>query len=350
LQAAYKMEIFTQGLEFRSVSTMARPNIQFDYLTLESTSIEVPSIIAQKGDYARISTVSGEPFYQGIVADIQEKKDGQKLKLLPLLSLLDVPVYYDRRILQNGSLENFLATVIRDTYQNNTDTLQNLPGIEVDVFSQTMKTKLNIKSNVHEFWDIAVKALTMYDIVINVQLDIGRKKLRFTIGKAVDNLHVLESNLPNCIEKNMVMSDRYGEINKSTYIKSEDETQKITYYLYEDGTIGTQDKDRITPVFFSVEYIEGSEDFEQDALNRATEQLLPQKYEQLIELSFWEGDPLMEPNTWRIGDQGAIYIGDKVYTSILTGFESKNGIKTLIFGSIRMELTKKLVLERRKDA
>lgn len=347
LQPACKLEVFDRDYHFRDMAALSLPDIQMDYLTLESTSITVTAIQAQKGDYLHITRMDGSLVYQGILADREDKGYEVKLKASPLLSLLDVDVSYDRTQLQRGTLEDFLAGIITNTYIQNEDTLQNIPGAQVEVQSQTPDTALNIKSNVHQMWDLATKALTQYDVVISCLLYPQEKVLRFVIGKRAEVV-TLEADLPNCLERNFVLTDRYGELNKATYINKDDETQKATFYLHPDGKVDTNNTDRIFPVFFSVEYVEGAEDFGQEALDRALEQLTPQKYEQLIELSYREGDALVEPTVLKIGCLADIQQGETLYRSILTGYQRKQGVITLAFGCIRLELTKKLLLERRK--
>ena len=109
--------------------------------------------------------------------------------------------------------------------------------------------------------------------------------------------------------------------------------------------MNTNNTDRITPVFSSVEYIEGSEDFLADANTRALEALSPRKYDNLIELTIPLNDRVITLR--KIGTLTTI-LGEKSYNTILTGYEQSGGIIKLMFGCVREELTKKLILERRK--
>lgn len=343
----YKLEIFDRDYRYRDRAALTLTNIAEDYLTLQKTTIQVAGIHAQKGDYAHITDMSGDVLFQGIVEDVNITCQGYKLSLLPLLALLDVPVQYDRSRLQDGTLEDFIASIITSTYITNQDSLQNIPGLKVQITSSTQNARLNLKSNVHEFWDIATKALTLYSVIIKARLEPQEKQIIFTVGKAAQSL-TIESELANCIHKNFVLTDTYGNTNKATYINKEDEVQRITYYLHTDGSVSIANINRVTPVFFTVEYIEGAaEDFAEEALNRATEQLTPQVYKQLIELTYAENDRMLQPTTLHIGALADIHYKDTVYRSVLTGYEKTGGKITLVFGTIRMELTKKLTMERR---
>jgi hypothetical protein len=331
-------------MNYRSVGVLDTPDIFFDYLTLERTTVTLKAIDAQRGDFAHVSSFMGEVVYQGIVSDIQTDGKTTTLSLSPLLSLFDLTVTYDRTDLQTGALEDFIASVISDLYITNPDTLERIP-MSVTTTSST-PSALNIKSNVHEFYDIITKALTMYGIVVKAVFDPATKAINVTVGKVTESA-VIEADLDNIIGKNFVIGDAYGDLNKSTYINKDNEAERVTYYLHTDGTVDTVNADRITPVFSAVEYIEGSEDFWADAQTRALEALTPRKYDNLIELTVALGDRVV---TCREVGTLTTILGDKSYNSILTGYERSGETIKLIFGCIREELTKKLILERRKNA
>ena len=343
----YKVEIFSRDMQFQSAGILADPTLQEDYLTLEGTSITVGNIALQKGDFAHVTDLYGDRIYQGIVSDIVADQGASRIKLEPLLSLLDIPVFMDREELKTRPLEEFIADCIRATYQDSSDTLQNIPGLQIRTTSSTQVEGLAMESNLHELWDIATRALTLFGIVIRADLDVQERVLSFSIGKATQQL-TIESELPNCLSKNFVLTDDYGALNKVVYINAADEQETAIYYLHPDGTVDSRDEDRIIPVFFTVEYLQSTGDFAEEARSRAEEELAPQVYEQLIELTYQRNDPMIQPKTLEIGTQADILYGGKAYRSILTGYEITAGTITLIFGSVRMELTKKLILERRK--
>jgi hypothetical protein len=345
LLQAYKVEIFDRDINFKDVAAFGGQPIYFDYLTLEKTSIEVPSITAAKGDYAHITDFSGNVVYQGIVADVEITKSTTILKLSPLLSLFDLTVSYDRTDLQNGYLEDFIAGIITDTFISNTDILQNIPGLSATALTHT-EAKLNLKSNVHEFYDIITKALTLYGVVVSAVLNPQKNTLAVTVGKCADTV-TIEADLKNVVEKTIVFGDSYGSLNKAIFINKDNEAERVTYYLHTDGTVSTINIDRVIPVFLMTEYIEGAEDFELESEARAIEALTPQKYDNLIELTFLSDDKLINPANIQIGTTATIYHDGNAYTSILTGYEKTRVLEKLIFGAVRIDLTKKLILQRR---
>ena len=344
----YKIEIFDREYRYISMGVMQNPPIQMDYLTLEATTISVNKIQANKGDFAHITDFSGKVIYQGIIQDVYNTNSGVSIKILPMLSLLDVQVQYDKIIFRQKPLEDVIEQIIKETYITNSDKLQNIKGLIVKRLTRTQDTQLDIRSNVHAFWDIITKALTLYGIIIEMELKAQEKQIVVSIAKKEEKI-VLEAELENCIHRSFVTTDEYGTLNKVTFVNKDDpKEEKITYYLHPDGKIDTQNTNRIVPVFFSAEYIQGAENFEEEARNRAKEQLLPEKYQQNIELGYLEGDRMIDSENIKIGILADIHYKDKIYQSIMTGYSNNNGVKILIFGCIRLELTKKLILERRK--
>ena len=127
----------------------------------------------------------------------------------------------------------------------------------------------------------------------------------------------------------------------------EDSTgEEVTYYRDADGTITETPSERILPVVFKDVSIQAKpENFDLKALEKATDVLAVEKNNNLIELEMLEDDSLFEPKEMNIGQDVLVISEGKEYESMLTGYKFKNGKITLIFGAIRLELTK--ILKRR---
>jgi hypothetical protein len=342
LQTAYKVEIFSRALQFRAFAPIERPGVRFDYLTLEGFAITAPPVPVEKGDIAHITDSMGLVVYQGIVNEIAHGKT-LSIGLLPLLSLFDLSVSYDRTDLQTGALEDFIAGILTELYITNPDLMQRIP-MTVKTTSST-SSALNIKSNVHELYDIITRAFTQYGVVVSAEFLPQQRVILVSIGATPSEV-VIEAELRNVLQKNIVIGDNYGRVNKLTLIDKGDESVRATYYLHTDGSVSTIDTDRIMPVFPAAEYVE-SEDFEADAPLRARERLSTQKHDNLIELTYRRGDRLVPAEALPIGTVAQI-IDDRVYRSVLTGYEQAEQTIKLIFGNVRMDLTQKLILERRR--
>lgn len=339
----FKVEIFQRNYTFKSFAPISDPRIAMDYLTLEKTKIKAAGVVASKGDYAHVTDGTGNVVYQGIVDDVEAEKSGITLTVKPLLSIFDCNVHFDRS--ESSALETFLAGIITAHFVSNADRLQNIGGMEVVTTSSTTG-RLNLKDNVHALYDIIAKCLTGYGITVSMVLLPQSQKLMVKIGKA-NGAAVIEADLPGIVEKSFIIGDSYGQLNKVTVINKDNETQQANYYLHSDGTISSVNADRIVPVFFSAEYIEAPEDFGAESYSRAYEILAPQKYDNLIELTVPNESGILQTDM-AMGTEVTILSGDNGYTSVLTGYERTGLATKMIFGVVRAELTKRLILERRK--
>ena len=63
-------------------------------------------------------------------------------------------------------------------------------------------------------------------------------------------------------------------------------------------------------------------------------------YNNLIEITCLWDDELIQPKNLKIGSLVSVIHDDVSYASIMTGYKLSNNVITLIFGSIRADLTK----------
>lgn len=342
MHTLYKCEVFARNYTFRSFAPIESPEIQFDYLTLEKTSIKAVKIDAKKGDFVSVSDQNGKVVYQGIVDDVNYDKSGVTIAAQPLLSIFDADVYFQRS--QSSKIEQFIAGIITDNFVNSDDDLQNISGLTVTTTTETSGA-LNLKDNIHNLYEIITKALTAYGIVVTVSLDPQKKALKATIGK-VNTQAVVEADLKSVIEKNIIIGDSYGQLNKVIIYNKADETQKVTYYLHQDGKIDTDDTERITPVFFANQFLETDGEFATAAYQKAYDVLSPQKYDNMIEITVRNNCSVIDAYM-EIGTEATVLDGDKSYGTILTGISRTSETTKLTFGVVRADLTKILILERR---
>ena len=342
----YKIEVFDREIDYRSHTAIGSETFNFDYLTLKKTIIEIPIIEAIKGDYVHVTDIYGNVKYQGTIADVEEERSTVKLSFIPLLSLFDRKVYYDRTYLATGTLEGFIAQIITNEFISNSDTLQNITGLSVQTLTSTYGTSLDLESNVGELYSIITGALSAYGIVVTVELKPQSKQLEVKIGKPSTTVVNVEADLDNCIERKFVIGDSYGAVNKMILINQDDEEEQVTYYLHTDGTVSTTDENRVTPVFCTTVYIP-SRDFEEKAEEKAVQTLTPQQYDNLIELTYRKDDRLLDIENMDVGTLANIYSGGNTYKSLLTGYEKSEYLAKLLFGIVRVDLTDKLIIEKR---
>lgn len=341
----YKIEIFDRNIDFKDMTPIGEPEISFDYLTLEGIKIVAPVIAATRGDFAHITDMSGNVVYQGIVDSYEVNKGTCSIGIKPLLSLFDIKVMYDPEVIT--TIEDFIAGIIAAEYVTNDDDLQNIP-ITITATSSTPGS-LNLESDIGVLWSIITAALSAFGIVITAALSPQEKMINVTIGVHDAAVKIIEADMKNVIGKKIVIGDSFGALNKLTLVNDAVPDERITYYLHTNGTVSSVDSNRIWPVFASVERITGS-DFSTVAQERAIAALTPQQYDNLIELTYSRADKLLDVDDMRVGEGALILSGESVYRSIMTGYERTSGTVTLVFGIVRVDLTKKLILQKRTSS
>ena len=342
----YKCEVFARDYTFRGFAPIERPSIAVDYLTLDKTTLSAVSIEAQKGDFVVVSDQYGASVYQGIIDDVEKDTTGSvTITALPLMSLFDTDVYFTRS--ESSQIETFIAGIITSNFISSGDSLQNVIGMTVETTSSTTGA-LNLKDNIHSFFEIVTKSLTAYGIAVNLELNVQKKTLAVTVGKVTDTA-TIEANLKAITEKNIILGDSYGELNKVTIYNKADEAQTVTYYLHTDGSVSTENTDRVTPVFFAAKFLDTEEDFGTAAYQKAYETLAPSTYNNLIELTTAKDSAVLD-TSMKMGTEVLVIDGDKSYKSILTGYSITGNLVKMTFGVVRADLTKILILERRQTS
>lgn len=164
------------------------------------------------------------------------------------------------------------------------------------------------------------------------------------IGRSSKPERVIEADLPNIIAREITTTNSSRTaINKLYVVNEKNEDEILTYYLTKDGMVKREpdESERIVPVLFDTVYasVEEGGDFAETAYEKA--KTLITGCENLIRITVLKNDNLVEPYDWGVGDAARILKDGKEYRSILTGKRYTDQTITLIFGSIRLELTKR---------
>ena len=344
---AYRAEFFDNDLNFVAWAQIDNAPIAFDYLTLEETTVSTnkPLYEVSTLNFCRIVSNDGTK-YSGVVSSTTASKTGSSISIKPLLSLFDVTCFFDRTKLQTMSLENFIGGIMESLYAGD-DVLQNLLGFSAVSKSETLNAKLNLKDNVHSLFDILTVALKKYGIVVTVDFDPEQKTVTASIGKAESKGWTVEADLSVFSNVTVDFSDGLGGLNKLTLVNKNDESQKAVYYLHPNGSVDMVNDNRITPVKFSFDFVD-SEDFAADAEEQAKSTLTPEAFNNLIEFTVPIENKIVRIDNHSIGESASILYQGAQYESILTGWAETSRTVTLTFGAVRLELTKKMILERRK--
>jgi len=364
----YNVEIFDRDMNFQCNSITEDIKYKSDYLDPEQYNVELVSKdISDVGVnyYAHIYGEGEE--YVGLITSYEEKSEGiLRLTIQEFPSLFDLDVMIDVND-WNYTFEQYIKKWI-DTIYVTGDPSMRIP-FEISISSTTndWSIEYDIENEPDEdepmppievafvnlFDDIILPAFTSHQIRLKYSFDINNKKILIDIGKNTNSSFVIEADLPNILDKSVVIKKSTNETNKLIVYNEENYNNSITYYLHPNGTFDTINQNRVTPVAYKLMHTKKETDkdesgaeiitktFAEAAQEKAVETFGKNKYTNLIELKIFNDDDLIQPKTLEVGQVVQVISKDSIYETILTGREINNTTK-LIFGTVRLELTKKL--------
>lgn len=363
----YSVEVFDKNMDFKCYTIIDSIKFKSDYLDPEKYSIEVLSkdiTDIEKQYFVHIINDSEE--YVGIVEAYEEKKEGVlRIDIAEISSLFDLDVMIDVDDF-DYTFEEYIKKWIDALYVTG-DTSMRIP-FEVSISSSTNNWTIeyDIENEPKEdeekppievafinlFDDVILPAFTSHQIRLKYSVDINNKVIMIDIGKNTAPKFVIEADLPNIISKSVVIRKSTNETNKAIVYNQENYLESITYYLHSDGTFSTEDTDRIIPVSYKLLKTKKETEKEGDteivvktfaeaAHEQAVEVFNKNKYTNLIELVMMSEDDQIHPEHLEVGQVVSVISDGNIYESILSGREINKTTK-LIFGTVRLELTKKL--------
>lgn len=354
----FNVEIFDRSLSLKHHTNTDAPVYSEDYLIPKASTVSIPyTPDVEKGDYVRI--YRGELEFFGVVKVVTDAKLSHTITQIEyepfIAAFFNNEVLFDTT-LQGGTraLERTIYDLIRANWIGNGDTLQNIPGLQLEMISSTTgwdfyitpSSKLSYLAIVNLYDQIIVPALAKYKIGIYAVPDFTAKTITLRIGVVSNTPYYIEADLPSIISKNISLGETSVDVNKLIVYNNDDVNQYETFYKHPDRSYDQQDRDRITPVIYSIATVTPSdqEPFVMGAQLAADRQFDQASYSNLIELTVLGDDPLVRPANLQIGQEVNIISGGKIYPSMLTG-KTVGLTTTLIFGSIRLDLTQ-LIKER----
>lgn len=354
----FNVEIFDRSLELKHHTNADAPVYSEDYLIPKASTVSIPyTPDVEKGDYVRI--YRGELEFFGVVKVVTDAKLSHtvtQIEYEPFVSsFFSNEVLFDTTLQgSQQSLEQTIYDLIRVNWIANGDTLQNVPGLQLQTISQTYNwdfyitpsSKLSYLAIINLYDQIIMPALAKYKLGVYAVPDFTAKTITLRIGVVSNTPYYIEADLPSIISKNISLGETSVDVNKLVVYNNDDVTQYVTYYKHPDRSYDQQDRDRITPVIYSIATVTPSEQepFIMGAQRAADRQFDQASYNNLIELTVLTDDPLVKPADLQIGQEVYVISGGQIYTSMLTG-KTVGLTTTLIFGSIRLDLTQ-LIKER----
>lgn len=354
---AYNVEVFSSRFEFITAFTVSSVEYSFDYLNVGANTISIVTDSAiMNGDYLHI-TGGGDEYFGVVCGIIQGEEEGTvQVEYKSFLSIFDTNILFDTNQQGVGTLENRLKAIIDSTWVNNSDSTQNVLGLQVITTTSTSGWGFNLKSDIEGkhhiicnfYTTFVVRSMEKYGVGIKVIPNFTNKQIILSIGYVPDSPIYIEADLPNVIKKNVTVRATQFDTNKLVvWNATADYGQSIIYYRHTDDTYDTSNRDRISPVITQTVAVQTDDDhtFAELAASQASETFGSIEYNNLIELSILPDDELIKPKLMEFGKKIIVLSDGNEYNTLLTGVRIQEGLYTLIFGTVRIDLTK--VLKRR---
>jgi len=348
----FNVEIFDRQFNLIQHYNVGAIDYKYDYLsTMENSVMIAFDENVQNGDYIRIKNNTDSYFgYISAIAVNESEQGFSEIKFKPFISLFDASILFDTTLQGSATtLEQMIADYITDYWINNADSEQNIYGLEVQTISSTSGWGFHITSDqkglnkavINFMTSIIRRSLTKYQVGLYAEPDFSNKKIVIKIGVKAPGTFFIEADLPNVIEKSIIVNESTQDMNKLIIYDQADLETNVIYYKHPDGSYDTTDDDRITPVIYAITSVAVSEGdtFADAAQDAADKQFDVDSYSNLIELTVQNEDALVMPDTLTIGQLVNVASNGTSYASILTGVE-RSDVTKLTFGTVRLDLTK----------
>lgn len=330
-------------------------NIIIDNVVPQASSFEInkDKINAEIGDYLVIKDKSIN--YIGIITSLEVKKDEYvtEVKTTDFISILDLKVKLKS---YSGNLSIYLSNLIRDTFVNNSDPLQNLKYLIVCRDAEVVNGALTFEANTIDSISSVISTLNkayFIGVKYNLVYEVGMiKGIELHISKCTKGLK-LKSNIA-CI-KNLVISDNNSQtVNKVLFVpKDENITYKneVAYYLLTDGSISTNKSDtRRFKQISSITKLFGDNDYN-SLSTTAQKEMLMSSLEHSIVFDYLVDNEIAKVfKDIEVGDFIEFITPNKTYQTMVTklSFKGTLYLTQITLGEYRVSLTEKLKLLTRK--
>ena len=357
-------------------------SIDEDYLSPAVSTIKIgltKTVVERNFIY-----ITGTATFFGVVTEVTDDGYQTTVKFKPFIGIFDQQVLF-KTSFQNKdgmatspiSLEQVLADLITQYWISSSDSNQNITGLSVTTTSSTTTWGFDIEAGftkqttdsagnsveedipyaITDMYSVLIKrAMSDYGVAINATVNFNRKSIALRIGTNSTSQSI-EADSDAITISEFTISKASSLTNKLEIWNVDDFTQKVYYYLYSDHTYGTDNKDRVLPVVEEIKTAQKTDEqkdsngtvttaaitFEEAAKTVADDTFGGTTWDNLIELEMANENTTVKPNNLQLGQTALIIHNDSVYSSILTGKKISDNI-TLIFGTVRVDLTKKLKL------
>lgn len=369
----YNVDFYNRNLINIHHDSIGQLDLRDDYVSFQRNTIVVRDTdVDLINSYIYITR--GSFRYFGVVSEASPADNGTlSVVFRNFLSVFDEDTLFDTNLQKqqttvsgiskktnSKSLEQMLKDQIDEQYVTSDDTLQRLK-IKITAVTSTRPWGFNLVTDTEGshyciiglYGVLIVNAMKKYGVALEVDPDFVSKVVNIKIvNRSLDARFNVDGNLANVHIRTLKVNERPNGVNKLIVYNTDNYTDCLKFYVYSDRTWGLDKeptgKERITPVALDVKGVmpdstieDYDEAFALAALDVAQGEFSGLEWDNLIELDVVEYDSLVKPLDLKFGQKVVLYYSGGSYTSILTGRDVTPSGVTLIFGSERIQFTKR---------
>lgn len=356
----FNADIFDRSLAYVCNGLTSVSSIDDDYISPKTNTLTIPKVSAEiiAGYFIRLQNEKNDFF--GIITDVSPGEFETTIQFASFISIFNETILFwvGFQGLESGHanpLEGVIAHHINIYYVTTSDTLMRLP-LNVyldpnvpDIFQWTLGiTRARDEADfavINIYTDLIIPALKRYGVSLVVTPDFNAKSIAIKLTRSAKMLNI-DGDLDDVTVRTLKFNNRPLGTNKLEVVNNYNTNVKITYYVHPDMTFSTTNTNRITPVAFETRMIMPKENttasFQEAALEEAYNVFSGAAWDNYIELEVAPDNKNIRPMELEIGQVVTLWYEGATYTSILTGRIIEDHCVVLLFGSERIEYTKRL--------
>lgn len=355
----FNVDIFDRSLSYVCNGQTTVNSIDNDYLSPKTNTIAISNVNKEiiAGYFIRLQ--SDETDFFGLITDVSPGEFETTIQFSSFITVFNETILFwvGFQGLEAGHvnpLEGTIADHIRIYYVTTTDRLMYLPlNVYVDPnITEIKQWTLGITRTKEEidfttlsiYADLIVPALKRYGVSLIVTPDFNRKMIDIKVTRSSKTLNI-DGDLDDVTVRTLKYNNRPLGTNKLEVVNNNNTNTKVTYYVHPNMTFDTSNTNRITPVAFETRMVVPREDttasFQEAALEEAYNVFSGAAWDNLIELEVAPDNQNILPMEMEIGQKVTLWYKGATYSSILTGKVIEDHNIILLFGSERIEYTKR---------
>lgn len=355
----FNVDVFDRSLSYVCNEQTTINSLDDDYLSPRVNTITISNVDKEviAGYFIRLQNDDTEFF--GVITDVSPGEYETTIQFSSFITVFNETILFwvGFQGLEAGHvnpLEGVIAHHIRTYYVTTTDRLMYLPlNIYVDPgITEIRQWTLGITRTKEEinfttlsiYADLIVPALKRYGVSLIVTPDFNRKMIDIKVTRSSKTLNI-DGELNDVTVRTLKYNNRPLGTNKLEIVNNLNTNTTITYYAHPDMTFDTNNTNRITPVAFETRMVVPQENttasFQEAALIEAYNVFSGAAWDNLIELEVAPDNQNILPMEMEIGQKVTLWYKGATYSSILTGKIIEDHKIVLLFGSERIEYTKR---------